>query len=185
MATFNNPIAHGMAYAAQNIDALNRVGVASTTVYNSSLVTLGQMNTGDAAGMNYVFPATLTAQTSGNVNDVWMVRSPEVPMDVCGNLYDDPRAFEVPAGRTFDMIRPMPGDIIKLSAAAFGSNTQPATGTPYVYSDENGQWQAAASAASVTGFVGKLQMAEPYIVGQESVTAYIIEVIQNPTATLA
>ena len=34
MATFNNPIAYGKRYAAQNLDYLNRVGgcAANTTV---------------------------------------------------------------------------------------------------------------------------------------------------------
>lgn len=185
MPTFNNPIAYYMAARSQNVDSLNRTAVSTTTVYNGSLVTLAEMNTGAAAGMNYVFPATLTAATDGNVANVWMVRAPEVPMDVCGNLYDDPRAFSVEAGRPFDVIRPEVGDIVKLSAAAFGANTQPSTANKYVFCDENGEWQAAASAAGKTGLVGKFQMNEAFVVGQESVPGFIIEIIQNPTETLA
>ena len=187
MATFKNPIAYGKRYAAQNIDALNRVGVcaAGTTVYNGTLVTLGVMNTEAAKGMNYVFPATPVATSDGTAKDVWMVRAPEVPMDVCGNLYDDPRAFSVEGGRPFDMIRPMPGDIIHLSDAAFGANTKPdAVTNKFVYSDTDGEWQAAANGTG-KGFVAKLQAIEAIPVGQEFVTGYVLEVVQNPTGALA
>lgn len=185
MPTFNNPIAYGKSYAAQNVDAFTHTAVSTTTVYNGSLVTLGQIGTGAAEGMGYVYPATLTAATTGNTNDVWMVRAPEVPMDVCGNLYDDPRAFEIPAGRPFDVIKLVPGDVIQLSNTAFGSNTVASATAGYAYSDENGQWQAANTAAAVTGMVAKFQLAEPIVVGQEYVPGVVVEIIQNPTATLA
>lgn len=188
MATYNNPVAYGKAYAAQNIDALNRTAVCAegTTVYNGTLVTLDTMNTAAAEGMNYVFPATPVSATTGNTNDIWMVRAPEVPMDVAANLYDDPRAFSVEGGRTFDIIRLMPHDIIHLSEMNFGSNTKPdATTNKYVYSDQNGEWQAASTAAAITGMVGILQSIEPIVVGQDMVSGYIIEIVKNPEATLA
>lgn len=180
-----NPIAYGKRYAAQNVDALNRVAVCATgtTVYNGTLVTLGQMNTGAALGMNYVFPATVTS--ADTAVDVWMVRGPEVPMDVCGNLYDDPRAFSVEAGRPFDIIRLMPGDIIHLSDAAFGANQKPDSSNTWVTPTANGQYIALASASGKTGLVLKLQATEPIPVGQEFVPGYVLEVVQNPNAALA
>lgn len=115
MAKNNFPVVYYKTAMSQNVDSLNRVAVSETTVYNGSLVTLGTMGTGAAQGMGYVFPATLTSVTDGNVNDVWMVRGPEVSKEVCGNLYDDPREFSIPAGTPFDIIRLMPGDIIHVS----------------------------------------------------------------------
>lgn len=183
MATFNNPIAYGKRYAAQNVDAYNRVGVSSAVVYNGTLVTLSGMNTGASAGMNYVFNATPT--TAATAANVWMVRAPEVPMDPGTNIYVDPRAFSVPAGSTFDMIHLEPGDIIHVSDAAFGSNTKPAVGTTYVQPAANGQYNAVASASGATGLVLQLVSTEVIPVGQEFVTGYVLEVVQNPTATLA
>lgn len=185
MAMFNNPIAYGKRYAAQNVDALNRVAVCATgtTVYNGTLVTLGQMNTGAAAGMNYVFPATVTA--ADTAVDVWMVRAPEVPMDVQTNQFDDPRAFQVPAGVTFDIIRLKPGDIIHVSDAAFGANQKPDSSNTWVTPTANGQYIALASASGKAGLVLKLQATESIPVGQDFVTGYVLEVIQNPTAALS
>lgn len=185
MATFNNPIAYGKRYAAQNVDALNRVGVcaANTTVYNGTLLTLSGMNTGASQGMNYVWTAVPT--TANTAVDVWMARSPEVPKDPCGNLYVDPRAFQVEGGTTFDMIRPMPGDIIHVSEQAFGSNQKPGAGNTFVTATANGQYIAVASAASITGIVFKLVSTEAIPVGSEFVTAYVLEVVQNPNAALA
>lgn len=185
MAMYNNPIAYGKRYAAQNVDALNRVAVCATgtTVYNGTLVTLDTMNTGAAAGMNYVFPATPT--TADTAVDVWMMRAPEVPMNVLTNQFDDPRAFQIEGGMAFDIIRLMPGDIIHLSDTAFGSNTKPdSTTNKWVLPAANGQYNAAGTAAGKTGLVLKLQSIEPIVVGQDYVTGYVLEVIQNPTATL-
>ena len=186
MVKFNNPIAYGKRYAAQNVDALNRVGVCanSTTVYNGTLVTLSGMNTGASAGMNYVFTATPT--TADTAVDVWMVRAPEVPMDVCGNLYDDPRAFSVEGGRPFDMIKLVPGDLIHLSVNAFSASNKPASGSKdWITPDANGQFKAIASASGKTGLVLKLVASEAIPVGQEMVEGFVLEVIQNPNAALA
>ena len=185
MATFNNPIAYGKRYAAQNVDALNRVGVcaANTTVYNGTLVTLSGMYTGASQGMNYVWTATPTA--ANTAVDVWMVRSPEVPKDVCGNLYTDPRAFQVEGGTTFDMIRLMPGDIIHVSEQAFGSNQKPGAGNTFVTATTNGQYIAQAAGTGVSGIVFKYVSTENIPVGMEFVPGYVLEVVQNPNAALA
>lgn len=184
MAKFNNPIAYGMRYAAQNIGALNRVGVcvADTTVYNGTLVTLSSMNKDASKDMGYVFTATPT--TADTAVDVWMVRSPEVPMDVCGNLYDDPRAFSIEGGRPFDAIHLEPGDLVKLSKDAF-TTVPVATSKEWIVPAANGKWNALASAAGKTGFVCKLVAPESFVVGQEYVDGYILEVVQNPNKALA
>lgn len=185
MATFNNPIAYYKRAQSQNVDALNRVGVCATgtTVYNGTLVTLSGMNTGASQGMNYVWTAVPT--TANTAVNVWMVRSPEVPKDPCGNLYVDPRAFQVEGGTTFDMMRPMPGDIVHVSAQAFGSNQQPNSSNTYVTATANGQYIAQAAGTGVNGIVFKLVSTEAIPVGSEFVTGYVLEVIQNPNAALA
>lgn len=44
--------------------------------------------TGAAQGMGYVFPATASV-TDVNVNDVWMVRGPEVSKEVCVSMFQE------------------------------------------------------------------------------------------------
>lgn len=183
MTKNNFPVVYYKTAMSQNVDSLNRVAVSKTTVYNGSLVTLGTMGTDVAQGMGYVFPATLTSVTDGNVNDVWMVRGPEVSKEVCGNLYDDPREFSIPAGTPFDIIRLMPGDIIHVSETTFGNNIKPSSINKYGYADANGEWQAASIA--VTGFVAQYQSTEAIVIGQDYLPAYILEVIKNPEATIS
>lgn len=185
MAKNNFPVVYYKTAMSQNVDSLNRVAVSETTVYNGSLVTLGTMGTGAAQGMGYVFPATLTSVINGNVNDVWMVRGPEVSKEVCGNLYDDPREFSIPAGTPFDIIRLMPGDIIHVSETTFGGNTKPSSTNKYGYADDNGEWQAASTATAVTGFVAQYQGTEAIVIGQDYLPAHILEVVKNPEATIS
>lgn len=183
MTTFNNPIAYYKRAQSQNVDALNRVGVCAdgTTVYNGTLVTLSGMNTGASQGMNYVWTATPT--TDNTAVDVWMVRSPEVSKDVCGNLYTDPRAFQVNGGDTFDMIHLMPNDIVHFSGEAF---TQVPDGTTNVWvtAGANGKLTAVSSASGIAGIVFKYVSTEAIPVGSEFVAAYVLEVVQNPNVTL-
>lgn len=177
--TLNNPVVHGMKYAAQNVDAYVRSAVCEQEVTNGTLVTLDGFDP-DAQG--YVFKATVV--TSDTAQDVWMVREPEVPKDVCGNMYIDPRAFSIAAGKTFDVVKLIPGDIFKMSKDEF--TTVPAVNTTtYAYPTTGGKLVANATATGKTGLVLKLVVPEQYNVGQEFVDAYIMEVIQNPTKALA
>lgn len=185
MAKNNFPVVYYKTAMSQNVDSLNRVAVSKTTVYNGSLVTLGAMGTDAAKNMGYVFPATLTSVDDGNVNDVWMVRAPEVSKEVCGNLYDDPREFSIPAGTTFDIIRLMPGDIIHISGTAFGDNIKPSSTIKYCYADTNGEWTASSITADVTSFVARYQGTEAIVIGQDYLPAYILEVVKNPEPTIS
>lgn len=181
--TFNNPIAYYKLAMAQNVDSKTRSAVATTTMYNGMLVTLSGVNTGTSAGMGYVWNATAT--TANTATDVWMVRSPEVSKTIPNNLFTDPRAFEIPAGTVFDVIKLEVNDIIHLSAAAFGTNQKPNTSNTFVVAAANGQYIAQANATGVTGIVFKLALSETIPVGQEFVEGYVLEVVQNPTGALA
>lgn len=178
--TLNNPVVHGMKYAAQNVDAYVRSAVCDVEVTNGTLVTLDEGFSDKSQG--YVFKATVVS--ADTAKDVWMVREPEVPKDVCANMYSDPRAFSIAAGKTFDVVKLIPGDIFKMSKDEF--TTVPAVGTTtYAYPTTNGKLVANASAAGKQGLVLKLIAPEQYNIGMEFVDAYIMEVIQNPTKALA
>lgn len=177
--TLNNPVVHPMKYCAQNVDAYVRSAICDSEVFNGTLVTLDGFSD---KGQGYVFKATPTADDTAV--DVWMVREPEVPKDVCGNMYIDPRAFSIPAGKTFDVIKVMPSDIYKMSKDAF-SEVPVAESKTWITADANGKVKAVASASGKTGVVMKLVAPEAYNIGQEFVDAYIVEVVQNPTKALA
>ena len=174
-----NPVVHMMKYDQTN-DNLIRSAVCDTEVFNGTLVTLDE---GFAPnGQGYVFKATVV--TGDTAKDVYMVREPEVPKDVCANMYVDPRAFSIAAGKTFDVIKLEAGNLIKMSKDEF--TTVPAVNTTtYALPTANGKLNAVASAAAKTGLVLKLVAPEQYNIGMEFVDAYIMEVIQNPTKTLA
>lgn len=177
--TLTNPVVHGMKYAAQNVDAYVRSAIADVEVTNGTLVTLDGFSD---KGKGYVFKATPT--TADTAVDVWMVREPEISKDVCGNLYADPRAFSIPAGKTFDVVKLIPGDIYKMSKDEF--STVPAVNTTtWATADANGKVKGVASASGKTGLVLKLVAPEQYSIGQEFVDAYIMEVVQNPNKALA
>lgn len=186
MKTYSNPICYAKRAMKMNVDACNLVGVAKSTVYNGTLVTLGKLNAGDVAGKGYVYEVTPT--TANTDVDVWMVISPEVNRELETNVIVDPRAFEIPAGRPFDIIRPMPTtDHIIVDANAFTAEYDPVTviGAKYATADANGKMKAVVSASGVTGIVYEIKMEEVIPVGQEMVKGWILKCIQNPAPALA
>lgn len=186
MKTYKNPIAYGKRIMATDVDACNAVGVAATTLYNGTLVTLGKLGAGTTDKMGYVYEATPT--TANTAVDVWMVMSPEVPRLLETNMLIDPRAFEIEAGRPADLIRPMPNtDNIHVSIDAFATGFDPVTvsGAKYATADASGKLKAVTTATTVTGIVFAIAGAEEIPVGQEMVKGYIIKCIQNPAPALA
>lgn len=183
--TFTNPIAYSKRAMCDDVDACNCVGVANVALTNGTLVTLGGMNTGEAEGMGYVFEVTPT--TANTAVDVWMVVAPAVPMDIRDNMFIDPRAFSVEAGRPVDLVRPMAGtDYFQVSAEAFGSNQKPdVTTNKYVEAAANGQMKAVSTASGVTGIVFQCVAVEPIPVGYEMVDGYVLKCVQNPNVTLS
>lgn len=177
--TFNNPIVHLMKYNQTN-DNLIRSAICDVEVTNGTLVTLDEGF--DPKGQGYVFKATVV--TGDTAKDVYMVREPEVPKNVMYNPFNDPRAFSIAAGKTFDVIKLEAGNLVKMSKDEFTAVPEVGSKT-YALPTAGGKLTSADSATGKTGLVLKLVAPEQYNVGQEFVDAYIMEVIQNPTKALA
>ena len=184
MKTYSNPIAVGKRISAVDVDACNATGICADTLYNGTLVTLGAMNTGVAAGTGYNY--VLTPATANTAVDVWMVLSPEVNRQIETNVIVDPRAFEIPTGRPADLIRPMPGtDTVQISIDGFATGFDPVTvaTAKYVEATADGKLKAVAT-TTATGIVFSILGEEAIPVGQEMVPAWNLKCVQNPNPAL-
>lgn len=121
--------------AAKNIDSLNKFGKADFAVENGHVVALGERSA--TKGENDVYNVKVPA-TDTLASDVFYMVNEPVNVLVNGKysgLTDDPREFNIPAGKVFTMYKPMVGDEIVITvdgiAGTKGSNAYaiPADGT--------------------------------------------------------
>ena len=121
--------------AAKNIDSLNKFGKANFAVENGHVVALGEKSTAKNEAFVYTVnkPATDTLAT-----DIFYMVNEPVNVLVNGKysgLTDDPREFNIPAGKVFTMYKPMIGDEVVITVDGIdgtkGENTyiSPADGT--------------------------------------------------------
>ena len=108
--------------AAKNIDSLNKFGKANFDVENGHVVALGKRS--DTKGENDVYnvnkPATATLAT-----DIFYMVNEPVNVLVNGKysgLTDDPREFNIPAGKVFTMYKPMVGDEVVITVNGIDGN---------------------------------------------------------------
>lgn len=173
---------------AENIDALNRHGVAEVAVENGDVFVCGVQSTDPK--QKDVFAVT---KASAVAKDLWMAYEPEVVDVVNGqNVYRgldaDPRHFSIPANRPFRMFKPVAGvDLIQITKDFFAEGFDPDTvsGAKYVEIQSNGTFKAVASATSnFAGLQFKIFAKKPIIIangviGGESVDAWILECTNN------
>jgi len=121
--------------AAKNIDSLNKFGKAAVAVENGHVVALG--NKSNVKGENDVYNVNVPATATLATDIFYMVNEP-VNVLVNGKysgLTDDPREFNIPAGKVFTMYKPMVGDEVVITVDGLtgtkGANTYiaPADGT--------------------------------------------------------
>ena len=99
--------------AAKNIDSLNKFGKATFPVENGHVVALGEKST----KKNEAFVYTVKENADAATDIFYMVNEP-VNVLVNGKysgLTDDPRQFNIPAGKVFTMYKPMVGDEIVIT----------------------------------------------------------------------
>lgn len=99
-------------------------GSAVTDIDNGNVFMLNSQGTSGSASEVWL----VTMGASGSLIGMWMAAQPEVPITVDGTLVyrglnSDPRNFYNVGGKVFDAIKPMPGDVIELSADALDSAT--------------------------------------------------------------
>jgi len=99
--------------AAKNIDSLNKFGKAEDfPVENGHVVALGDKS--NVKGENDVYNVNKPA----NATDIFYMVNEPVNVLVNGKysgLTDDPREFEIPAGKVFTMYKPMVGDEVVIT----------------------------------------------------------------------
>jgi len=155
--------------AAKNIDSLDKFGKASVAVENGHVVVLDTKS--NVKGENDVYNVNVPA-TATLASDVFYMVNEPVNVLVNGKysgLTDDPREFNIPAGKVFTMYKPMVGDEVVITADGLagtkGANTHvvPADGTTKL------TWAADASGVSLAyKYVGDTYVS----IGNERVTAY-------------
>lgn len=155
--------------AAKNIDSLNKFGKANFAVENGHVVALGEKSTAKNEAFVYTVnkPATATLAT-----DIFYMVNEPVNVLVNGKysgLTDDPREFNIPAGKVFTMYKPMVGDEVVITVDGLGGtkgeNTYiaPADGTTKL------TWTDDISGVSLAyKYVGDTFVS----IGNERVTAY-------------
>ena len=106
--------------AAKNIDSLNKFGKANFAVENGHVVALGEKSTAKNEAFVYTVkkPANLATDIFYMVNE---------PVNVLVNgkysgLTDDPREFNIPAGKVFTMYKPMVGDEVVITVNGIDGN---------------------------------------------------------------
>lgn len=155
--------------AAKNVNSLNKFGKASVAVENGHVVALG--NKSNVKGENDVYNVNVPA-TDTLASDIFYMVNEPVNVLVNGKyagLTDDPREFNIPAGKIFSMFKPLVGDEKIITADGLagtkGSNTYvaPANGTTKL------TWTNDISGVSLAyKYVGDTFVS----VGSEKVTAY-------------
>lgn len=173
---------------AMDVDAYNRVGIATEDVPNGTPLVCGVCS--DEDGDKHVFNVT---KANAVVKNVWLAYSPEVVVNAIGNyqikgVIVDPREFTNVKGVPFDMFRPNPGvDLIQVTKEFFADQKDPKTVSSATYAEiqSDGTIDAVASAtASFTGLQFKIVQTEPIIIGTagiggEAVDAWILECTNN------
>jgi len=155
--------------AAKNIDSLNKFGKATVDVENGHVVALGDKS--NVKGENDVYNVNVPATDTLATDIFYMVNEP-VNVLVNGKysgLTDDPREFNIPAGKKFTMYKPMIGDEVVITADGIagtkGTNTYvvPADGTTKL------TWAADGTGVSLAyKYVGDTYVS----IGNERVDAY-------------
>src|SRR5690606_12622233 len=155
--------------AAKNIDSLNKFGKAAVAVENGHVVALG--NRSNVKGENDVYNVNVPA-TDTLASDIFYMVNEPVNVLVNGKysgLTDDPREFNIPAGKKFTMYKPMIGDEVVITTSGIagtkGENTHvvPANNTTKL------TWAADVGVVSLAyKYVGDTYVS----IGNERVPAY-------------
>ncbi len=156
--------------AAKNIDSLNKFGKATNfDVGNGHVVALGyKFNvTGENDVYNVNKPTALATDIFYMVNE---------PVNVLVNgkysgLTDDPREFNIPAGKVFTMYKPMIGDEVVITKDGLAGKKENETYVYVVPANDTTKLTWAANIDNVS--LAYKYVGETYVsIGNERVTAY-------------
>jgi hypothetical protein len=163
--------------AAKNIDALNKSAkFTAGALENGSVISLGAKSS--VAGEGDVYVAATPATATLGTDIFYMVYEAPIPVlnGKFKGLTDDPREFNIEAGKVFNCQKPMIGDEIILTADAVagtkGSNgfVAPVNNTGKLTWAANTTGASLAYALDGTTFIS---------IGNERVTAYKFKCVKS------
>jgi len=153
--------------AAKNIDSLNKFGKANFDVGNGHVVALGDKS--NVKGENDVY--NVNKPTALATDIFYMVNEP-VNVLVNGKysgLTDDPREFNIPAGKVFTMYKPMVGDEIVITKDGLAGDKEGNTYVVPTIGETRLTWAANGTGVSLAyKYVGDTYVS----IGNERVRAY-------------
>ena len=168
-----------MGMSCTNIDAMNKVGVATSDIDNGTLVTIGKMKQAtDGTVISYHYELT---PATANAEHVLLVASPEVGRTLEMQVHNDRRYFYNVAGDPVDVKDILAQvDTFEVDAVAFGGTFPVAADIgKFVSPDANGKYKVGTTAAPATGAYFKVEGFGSITCGQDEVKTVILRCIKN------
>ena len=168
-----------MGMSCTNIDAMNKVGVASVDIDNGTLVTIGKMEQStDGTVTSYHYELT---PATANAEHVLLVASPEVGRTLEMQIHNDRRYFYNVAGDPVDVKDILAQvDTFEVDAIAFGGTLPVAADVgKFVSPAANGKYAAPVKDAPVAGAYFKVEGFGSITCGQDEVKTVILRCIKN------
>lgn len=168
-----------MGMSCTNVDAMNKVGVASADIDNGTLVTIGKMEqTSDGVVTSYHYvltPATVNAE------HVLLVASPEVGRTLEMQVNNDRRYFYNVAGDPVDVKDIIPQvDTFEVDAVAFGGTLPVAADVgKFVSPAADGKYTLGTTSAPTTGAYFKVEGFGTITCGPTDVPTVMLRCIKN------
>jgi len=155
--------------AAKNIDSLNKFGKATVDVENGHVVALGDKS--NVKGENDVYNVNVLT-TDTRASDIFYMVNEPVNVLVNGKysgLTDDPREFNIPAGKKFTMYKPMIGDEVVITKDGIADTEGEKTYIAPAVGDTKLAWTNDISGVSLA----YKHVGDTYVsIGNERVRAY-------------
>ena len=168
-----------MGMSCTNIDAMNKVGVASVNLDNGTLVTIGKMEQAtDGTVTSYHYELT---PATANAEHVLLVASPEVGRTLEMQIHNDRRYFYNVAGDPVDVKDILAQvDTFEVAAVAFGGTLPVAADVgKFVSPAAGGKYTLGSTTAPTTGAYFKVEGFGSITCGQDEVQTVILRCINN------
>lgn len=168
-----------MGMSCTNVDAMNKVGVASVNLDNGTLVTIGKMEQatdGTVTSYHYALPPA-----TANAEHVLLVASPEVGGTLEMQIHNDRRYFYNVAGDPVDVKDILAQvDTLEVDTVAFGGTLPVAADVgKFVSPAADGKYAAPVQDAPAAGAYFVVEGFGSITCGQDEVKTVILRCIKN------
>ena len=168
-----------MGMSCTNVDAMNKVGVASVNLDNGTLVTIGKMEQAtDGTVTSYHYALT---PATANAEHVLLVASPEVGRTLEMQIYNDRRYFYNVAGNPVDVKDILAQvDTFEIDAVSYAGTFPTSAQIGYFVSPAaEGKYAAPVQNAPAAGAYFKVEGFGSITCGQDEVKTVILRCIKN------